>query len=75
MELKDKLKAIKQSFRLEMNGPVSQSMRAKGVDYKINWGIPLVSLNEQAKEYGKDYDLAIALFKENIRKKLPNCWL
>jgi len=68
MELKDKLKAIKQSFRLEMNGPVSQSMRAKGVDYKINWGIPLVSLNEQAKEYGKDYDLAIALFKENIRE-------
>lgn len=68
METNDKLKNIKQSFRLVMNGPASQSMREKGLDYKINWGVPFTTLRDMAAEYGKDYDLAIALFKENIRE-------
>lgn len=67
-ETTDKLKKIKQSFRLLMNGPASQSMRSKGLDYKINWGVPLPALKSMAKEYGKDYDLAIALWKEDIRE-------
>ncbi len=64
----NKLKEIKQSFRLMMNGVASQSMRDKGVDYKINWGVPFITLMQQAKEYGKDYDLAIELWKEDIRE-------
>lgn len=66
--VKEKLKRIKQSFRLMMNGPASQSMREKGLNYKINWGVPIPSLKQMAKEYGKDYDLAIELFKEDIRE-------
>lgn len=65
---KEKLKKIKQSFRLVMNGPASQSMREKGLQYKINWGVPIPTLKAMAKEYGKDYDLAIELFKEDIRE-------
>lgn len=68
METNDKLKNIKQSFKLVMNGPASQSMREKGLNYKINWGVPFTTLRDMAAEYGKDYDLAIALFKENIRE-------
>ena len=68
METNDKIKNIKQSFRLVMNGPASQSMREKGLNYKINWGVPFTTLRDMAAEYGKDYDLAIALFKENIRE-------
>lgn len=68
METNEKLKNIKQSFRLVMNGPASQSMREKGLNYKINWGVPFTTLRDMAAEYGKDYDLAIALFKENIRE-------
>ncbi len=68
MDTNDKLKNIKQSFRLVMNGPASQSMREKGLNYKINWGVPFTTLRDMAAEYGKDYDLAIALFKENIRE-------
>ena len=63
-----KLMEIKRSFRLLMNGPVSQSMREKGMDYKLNWGVPLPHLQEVAREYGKDQDLAIALWKEDIRE-------
>jgi len=64
----DKLREIKQSFRLLMNGVVSQSMRQKGVDYKINWGVQIADLQKMAERYGKDYHLAVALWKEDIRE-------
>lgn len=64
----EKLKQIKQGFRLLMNGVASQSMREKGLLYKINWGIQLTELQKIAEEYDKDYDLAVELWKENIRE-------
>ena len=67
-ETNNKLKEIKQSFRLLMNGVTAQSMRETGVDYHLNWGASLGHLQEMAREYGKDYDLAIELWKENIRE-------
>lgn len=67
-ETHQKLMQIKRSFRLLMNGPTSQSMTQKGVGYKINWGVPFIELKKMAEEYGKDYDLAIELWKENIRE-------
>ena len=63
-----RIKDIKQSFRLMMDGFVAQSMRDKGVDYKLNWGATLPRLREKANEIGPDYDLAIALWKENVRE-------
>jgi len=63
-----KLKEIKQSFRLQMNGIASHSMRQKGMDYKLNWGVSLPQLREMATQYGKDYALAVELWKENIRE-------
>ena len=63
-----KVKAIKQSFRLKMDGVASTSMRNKGLDYKINWGVGIPELRNIAQEYGKDYALAIELWKENIRE-------
>lgn len=67
-EIDDKIKELKKSFRLVMNGPASQSMREKGLDYFLNWGVPLVQLKQMAKELPHDYDFAIALWKENIRE-------
>ncbi|MBP7357774.1 DNA alkylation repair protein [Xylanibacter oryzae] len=67
-ETHERLKSIKQSFRLMMNGVAAQSMREKGIVYKINWGVPLPLLKKQAEEIGPDYDLAIELWKEDIRE-------
>ncbi len=64
----EKLREIKRSFRLLMNGVTSQSMRDKGVHYKLNWGVAYTDLRTMANEYGKDYSLAIELWKENIRE-------
>lgn len=63
-----KVKEIKQSFRQMMDGAVAKSMRDKGVDYKLNWGATLPRLREMADEIGPDYDLAIALWKEDVRE-------
>lgn len=67
-DIQAKVKEIKGRFRLFMNGVVSQSMREKGLGYKINWGIGLPLLKNIANEYGKDYELAVELWKENIRE-------
>ena len=68
MDIQQQVKEIKQSFRQMMDGAVAASMRTKGVDYKLNWGATLPRLREKAEELGKNYDLAIALWKENVRE-------
>lgn len=59
---------IKQSYRLLMNGVTAQSLREKGLDYHLNWGANLLHLREMAAEYEPSYDLALALWKDNIRE-------
>lgn len=67
-EIQQRIKEIKLSFRQMMDGKVAQSMRDKGLDYHLNWGATLPRLQAQAQQLGKDYDLAIALWKENVRE-------
>ena len=68
MDIQQQVKEIKQSFRQMMDGSIAQSMRNKGVDYKLNWGATLPRLKDKAVEIGNNYDLAIALWKENVRE-------
>ena len=66
--IQEQVKEIKQSFRLMMDGVVAQSMREKGLCYHLNWGVTLPRLQQKSEEFGKNYDLAIALWKENVRE-------
>ena len=76
MDINSQVKDIKQSFRQMMDGAISKSMRDKGVGYKLNWGATLPRLREMADELAHvkcstlddRYDLAIALWKENVRE-------
>ena len=85
-DVRDKVKEIKHSFRLMMDGSVAQSMRDKGLNYHLNWGATLPRLKAKAEELKANsprnatlsqreeptaksqYDLAIALWKENVRE-------
>jgi len=78
MDINQQIREIKQSFRQMMDGAVSKSMRDKGLQYKLNWGATLPRLQTKAGEiksmmrdasftYGV-YDLAIALWKEDVRE-------
>lgn len=64
----ERVKEIKRSFRTVMDGATAQSMRQKGLDYRLNWGVTIPRLREMADETGQDYDLAIALWKEDVRE-------
>lgn len=66
--IEEQIKEIKRSFRQMMDGAVAQSMREKGVDYHLNWGATLPRLRAKADEIGPNYDLAVALWKENVRE-------
>ena len=68
LSINEQLKEIKRSFRLMMNGVAAQSMRDKGLDYHVNWGASVPMLKAKAKEIGKNRDLAIALWKEDVRE-------
>ena len=68
MDIQQQVKEIKQSFRQIMDGAIAASMRSKGIDYKLNWGASLPRLKEKAEELGMNYELAIALWKENVRE-------
>ena len=68
MEVQETIKEIKKQFRLFMNGVVSQSMREKGLDYKLNFGIEVPRIKEIASKFEKNHEVAQALWKENIRE-------
>lgn len=68
MDVNEQIKDIKAQLRLFMNGVVSQSMREKGLSYKINFGVELPRIKEIAGRYEKNHQLAQALWKEDIRE-------
>lgn len=67
-DVHETIKDIKSKFRLFMNGVISQSMREKGLGYKLNFGIEFSRIKEIAAGYEPNHELAQALWKENIRE-------
>ena len=67
-ETHDKLMQVKQHLHSMMNGTVSRSLRDKGLNYKVIYGVEWPRLITLAQELGKDKALASALRKEDIRE-------
>ena len=67
-ETHEKIKEIKKSLRLSMNGIVSAHQRRQGLNYKINFGVEIPRLKEIAAGHGKSSSLAQNLWQENIRE-------
>lgn len=68
MNLQEQLKEIKTRLRLSMNGVISQSMREKGLVYKLNFGVELPRIKAIAADFTPEHALAQALWKEDIRE-------
>ena len=62
------IRQIKAQLRLFMNGVLSQSLREKGLQYRLIFGVELPRLKEIAAGYEPNHDLAQALWKEDIRE-------
>ena len=65
---RDKVREIKKSLRLAMNGVVSTLQRRQGLDYKINFGVEIPRLKGIANAFTKDRELAETLWQDNIRE-------
>ena len=68
MEINETVRQIKSQLRLFMNGVLSQSLREKGLKYRLIFGVELPRLKEIAAGYEQNHDLAQALWKEDIRE-------
>ena len=67
-ETTTQINEIKKQFRFYMNGVTAASMRDKGANYKVNWGISLIDLKQIAKQYAQDKNLSLQLWNENARE-------
>ena len=62
------LRHVKRSLHGMMNGPVSASMREKGLAYKVIFGVELPRLQNFSHGLPHTASLAAALWKEDIRE-------
>lgn len=66
--MKDIIRSIRTDLRLSMNGVIATSMREKGMDYRMNFGVDIPKLKIIAQKYSPDAELAIALWNEDVRE-------
>jgi 3-methyladenine DNA glycosylase AlkD len=66
--MQETIREIKGKLRLFMNGVLSQSLREKGLQYKLIFGVELPRLKEIAAGYEQNHELAQALWNEDIRE-------
>lgn len=59
---------IRRQCRFAMNGVASASMRQKGINYKINFGLVIQQIKTISQKYEQSKELAEALWKEDTRE-------
>lgn len=62
------LRNIRTDLRLSMNGITAASMRAKGVGYRMNFGVEIPRLKQIANKYLPDKILAEYMWREDVRE-------
>ncbi len=74
--MEETLREIKKRFRMAMNGIVSTSMREKGMEYRINFGLTLPLIRDIAKSFALNAEIAEHLWNEQVREsKILATWL
>lgn len=62
------LKQIRTDLRRSMNGIASKSMREKGLNYKLNFGVDIPRLRKLADNYTPSGQLADELWNSDVRE-------
>ncbi len=69
-EIDGQVKKLIRSFRKNMDGEVSEQMEKRGVNYKLNFGVSLVTLREKAKTLPENIEFADRLWHRQIRETM-----
>lgn len=71
MTTTEKMVALMRRLKIEMNGAVSDAMREYGGGqhgYGLNYGVSLPTIKDVAREYAPDHELALTLWKQDVRE-------
>ena len=68
MDNTSKMITLLGKMRKQMNGAVADAMFYYGTRYGLNYGVSLPTVREIAEEAGKDHELALYLFKQQVRE-------
>lgn len=68
MTMEEQLRKVRKRLRMAMNGIVSNSLRQKGMNYKLIFGVPLPEIKEIAKSFEMNADFARALWSADVRE-------
>jgi len=66
--INETLRKIRNELRLSMNGVISTSMREKGMNYRMNFGVEIPRLKIIAKNHIPEKQLAEALWAQDVRE-------
>lgn len=69
-ETENKFQRLLTTVKLRKNGEVSNLMKAKGITYKLNWGVSLVELRSIAQSIERDHLLALKLWNKQWRETM-----
>lgn len=62
------LRNIRTDLRLSMNGVTASSIRAKGVGYRMNFGVDILRIKKIASKYVADKVLAETMWGDDVRE-------
>lgn len=68
MDNTSKMITLLGKMRKQMNGAVADAMFYYGTRYGLNYGVSLPTVREIAAEVGKDHELSLYLFKQQVRE-------
>ena len=68
MDNTSKMITLLGKMRKQMNGAVADAMFYYGTRYGLNYGVSLPTVREIVAEAGKDHELALYLFKQQVRE-------
>jgi hypothetical protein len=57
-------------IKLRRNGELAASMKGQGLEYKMNWGVPVVELRKLAREFNPGHLLALKLWNKQWRETM-----
>ena len=68
MNATSQMVALLGELRREMNGAVVDSMREKGIEYALSYGVSIPTVRALARQYAPDDELAKLLYQQQVRE-------
>ncbi len=69
-ETEKEFQLLLRQIKLRKNGDTAAAMKRQGLEYKLNWGVPVVELRELSRGLAKNHLLALKLWNKQWRESM-----